>query len=423
MRSSRTLAALQVGWETLRVNPLRTILSTLGIVMGVASLVAVLAIGDGVERFVRDQIEETTDLQSIAVVPRLFDEVDGVQLRRSGGYPVFTLADGDGLAAALGDAATVVPQTQGQARLGVPELPKPKMAMVFASAPAALGGRPLAAGRLFTETELRDSARVAVVGAGVAALLAGADTAAAGSAAARALGREVTLEGTPFRVVGVFAARATAEPVARVAVPFTRAGEAMAPPVAPRAPALMVRARRAEQVAAVKRDVERWAAARHGGRWREQVRVDAYSPQRLRQAEQGILVFKLAMGSFAAISLLVGGIGIMNVLLASVLERTREIGIRKAAGARHRDILLQFLSESVAIAGAGAVLGAALGLAGAFGVTALMRHFSAARIHAAFTWPSLLLAAGVSVLVGLAFGTYPALRAARLSPIDAIRHE
>ena len=129
----------------------------------------------------------------------------------------------------------------------------------------------------------------------------------------------------------------------------------------------------------------------------------------------------MVMGAFAGISLVVGGLGIMNVLLAAVTERTREIGIRKAAGARQRDILIQFLAESVAITGAGSVLGVVLG--GAFAITAVIRSASDAPIYAAATWQTVGVAAIISVVVGLAFGTFPALRAARLSPIDAIRHE
>jgi putative ABC transport system permease protein len=147
------------------------------------------------------------------------------------------------------------------------------------------------------------------------------------------------------------------------------------------------------------------------------------SRSRAAQLRQGILAFKLVMGSITGISILVGGIGIMNILLASVAERTREIGIRKAVGARRRDVMAQFLAESVAISGVGSLIGVVLGLAGAFGITAAIRTLTEARLHAAFTWGTVLVAAVVAIVVGVVFGTYPARRAARLSPIDAIRHE
>ncbi|HEU4699233.1 MAG TPA: ABC transporter permease, partial [Gemmatimonadales bacterium] len=317
MRPAPLLAAMRVGLDTLRANPLRTLLSVLGVIMGVASLVAVLAIGDGVERFARDQIEQTTDLQTIALQPRVFEEVDGMRLPRKGGYPVFTLADRDALAAALGPAAGVAPLVQGLARLTIPGDTTPRSAAVLGTGPAALARARLAAGRFFTESELRDSARVAVISAGLAARLGGAAT---------ALGREITLEGTPFRVIGVVEATGK-EQAARVAVPFTRATSAMVPPDGPRPPALMVRAARVESVQVVRAGVERWTAQRYGARWADQVRIEVSGGGRLEQAQQGILVFKLVMGAFAAIALLVGGIGIMNVLVASVIERTREIGI------------------------------------------------------------------------------------------------
>jgi len=113
----------------------------------------------------------------------------------------------------------------------------------------------------------------------------------------------------------------------------------------------------------------------------------------------------------------------MNVLLASVTERTREIGVRKAVGARRHDIMLQFLAESIAIAGVGSLLGVMLGMAGAFASTAIIRMASEAPLQAAFTWSTMLVAVGAAVLVGLVFGTYPARSAARLSVIEAIRHE
>ena len=136
-----------------------------------------------------------------------------------------------------------------------------------------------------------------------------------------------------------------------------------------------------------------------------------------------MLLFRLLMAAITGISLVVGGIGIMNVLLASVAERTREIGIRKAVGARRRDILLQFLAESVTITGVGSAFGTALGLGAAYAITAVMRAQTQAIIYAATTAQTLAISALMAVLVGVAFGCYPALRAARLAPIDAIHME
>ena len=113
----------------------------------------------------------------------------------------------------------------------------------------------------------------------------------------------------------------------------------------------------------------------------------------------------------------------MNVLLASVLERTREIGVRRAVGARRRDIVAQFLAESIAIAATGGLLGLALGLGGAFAFTAVMRARSAALIYAAVTPPTIVASLGAALVTGVVFGLYPAFRAARLPPVDAIRSE
>jgi putative ABC transport system permease protein len=131
----------------------------------------------------------------------------------------------------------------------------------------------------------------------------------------------------------------------------------------------------------------------------------------------------MLMGAFTAISLVVGGIGIMNVLLASVVERTREIGVRRATGARRRDIVVQFLAESVVISLAGAVLGAVLGMGAAFATTAIMRAQTSAPVYAAATWQTLVVSMAAAIVVGLVFGIYPAFKAARLSPIDAMRYE
>jgi putative ABC transport system permease protein len=137
----------------------------------------------------------------------------------------------------------------------------------------------------------------------------------------------------------------------------------------------------------------------------------------LKRAERTKQIFNIVLGSIAAISLLVGGIGIMNIMLASVTERTREIGIRRALGARRRDIVVQFLVETVMLSGAGGVLGVALGVSIPLVVSQV------AGMKTIVTAWSPLVAFTISALVGIVFGIYPALRAARMDPVEALRHE
>jgi putative ABC transport system permease protein len=139
--------------------------------------------------------------------------------------------------------------------------------------------------------------------------------------------------------------------------------------------------------------------------------------QLLEQAKQTQRIFSIVLGSIAAISLLVGGIGIMNITLATVMERTREIGIRRAMGAKKVDIVAQFLSETVLLAAFGGGLGIAFGILGPY----LVRHFT--EMSTVVTAWSLILAFSISAIVGLAFGIYPAYRAANMDPIEALRHE
>ena len=413
-------SSVRVGFQTLRSNPLRTVLSTLGVIMGVASLVAVLAIGDGAEAFARDQIARTTDLQTIVVMPTTGEMIDGIRVPRAT-YPIFTLADADTLARRLTQPASVSIVVTGSAlldsaRLGSAPGSKPRAASVVGTVPAAEERLrlDLAGGRFFGDAEVRSGARVAVVTTALAKV--------AGEGIG--VGDSIRLQEDAFEIIGIVAPPEKRETEQLTAyVPITAADQAMAPPAAPRAPMLVVRAADVRDVQALRAGVEGWAEGRFGGEWKSRLSVGASEGLRLDQAQQGILIFKMVMGAFAGISLIVGGIGIMNVLLAAVTERTREIGIRKATGARQRDILVQFLAESVAITGVGSVIGAALGLAGAFAVAAVIRRASEAQLYAGFSWGTLAVAALVSIVTGLAFGSYPALRASRLSPIEAIRHE
>ena len=361
--------SIRLALQTLRANPLRTALSTLGIVMGAASLSAVLALGDGAEAFARRRLE-AEGLQTVQIAARTADQIDGVRVPRA---QVVRLGPGDAaaLAAAVGPRVGLTLSRRGVIRwreASGTDWAATAHALVVLGPDAA---PPLAGGRALGAGDAGPEARVAVVSSSVARTLA--------PAAADAVGRDLVLGAQRLRVVGVLAPAEGRDPP-RVQVPDavfdTLPLFGVSEP-----PMIVLRAASVEGAEALRATVDAWASRRHG----DGLTVSAFGAARLRQAAQGILIFKLLMGSFTAIALLVGGIGIMNVLLASVLERTREIGVRRAVGARRGDVVRQLLAESVAIALTGSLVGLALGLGGAFVFTALMRARTEALIYAAVT--------------------------------------
>jgi putative ABC transport system permease protein len=408
-------ASLSIGIDALRANPLRAILSTVGVIIGVAALVGVLSLGDGMERTAREQLANSTDFQTLSVNPRTSEQINGEF------FPMrdttwLTLADLSAMRSMPGVSAAVL-MLQRRAELHREGGQPRRMVAVTATVPAyeTVARERLAAGRFLSGADVDSGTAVTVISRALAReVLSGVPT---DSVAAKAVGQLVTLGAEQFRIIGVLDTDAEARALSAI-VPLPVMDSATG---IPRAMALL-RAERIEDVASV----ESALRAHFAGRSPDTVqRVDVGSYRgRAQQTAQAILIFKLLMGAVTGISLLVGGIGIMNVLLASVTERTREIGIRKAAGARRRDILLQFLAESVAITGLGAVLGVTLGLALSFVATGIIRSLADAPfIRSSASWSTVVAAALSSVIIGLAFGTYPARRAARLSPIEAIRHE
>jgi putative ABC transport system permease protein len=404
--------AFAVSVSTLRANPLRTFLSTLGIVIGVASLVAVLSLGDGMEQYFRSQVGQTTDLQAIGLTARRTREVDGVAIPLE--QPVsLTMADAVSLRAAMGPLAGVG-VTAAEVAIGTVDGTQRAVRLIATMAPLLqTQGVTVSSGRLFATAE--DSASIVILSPRAARELAGRGR------PPLAMGDSVTLGAVRLAVVGILAPPQSGEDRITAVVPAGIAPRVI-PAAVPWSPSIVVLARRVEGVPPARAATERWLAGRYGPAWKNRVTV-ANRSERVAQAQQAMLLFKLFMGAITGISLLVGGIGVMNVLLAAVAERTREIGIRRAVGAARRHILAQFLAESVTISGVGSLAGIVLGLAGAYGITAAIRANSKAEMYAGVSLSTVLVAVLATVTVGLAFGLYPALLASRLSPIDAIRHE
>lgn len=408
--------SVSVGFETLRTNPLRTILSTLGIVIGVAALVAVLSVGDGMERLAREQIGRTTDLQRIAVTPKAFRIIDGTPFPQPN--PVkFSAADAVSLRQLVGDSAAVNMIIGGSALVttAIDTTPHPAQVIGMLRADQPLVDSLLLAGRLFSVAEGESGARVVIVSYRLA------NDEARGRPVPSVVGDTLLFQGQPRQVIGILKAEEN-ERARRAFMPAAAVSGAVVNGPFDRPASLTITASTLESVAPTRSRIERWSATQYGPGWKDRVSVVS-DEARLAQANKALLLFKLFMGALMSISLIVGGIGIMNVLLSSVIERTREIGIRKAAGAAQRHILWQFLCESVAITGVGSVIGLVLGVSAAFAITAIMRHVANAPVRAWLSPSTVVTAIGASVAIGLLFGLYPALRAARLSPIDAIHHE
>lgn len=411
-------ANIRVGVDALRIHPLRTILSVLGIVIGSASLVATMAVSDGVMGFARGQVEAETSVQVIAISSKTSDYRDGQWVAITD-YPVFTMADVadarrgiDGVGAVTmvlsGSAPTRYRGSQHQTAISLGTADLPDFVKVN-----------LGAGRFFSSAEAAHNAPVVVLNYALAREL------SPGRDPFGMVGEDVVVRGRVRRVVGVQAKNEFDEPDNpdfSMFAPIRAATALLDPPRSGKfTPTLQLKAPTVESVQALRAAATDWLARRYV-RWPDRVRV-VVGAERLAKVNQAFLLAKLFLGALVGISLVVGGVGIMNTLLASVTERTREIGIRKAVGARGADIRTQFLAESVSIAVAGTGVGLMLGLLLAMAITAGFRFFVGAPVYPVLSLGTLVLAIVSSSFVGLVFGTYPARRAAELPVIAAIAHE
>ena len=412
MRTSY-LESLRVGFDSLRIHPLRTVLSTSGIVIGVLALVATLSITDGVDVWSRQLIERESSVQDIVVSTRTSIERDGLSFRVHNA-PVFILEDWSSARKAVPNVSTALLTVSGSANISASR--RRRLVRLTASTPNLpdFGGLDILAGRFYSDVDVQHGNDVIVLGNRLANEL------AMPRDGQWLVGHTIRVGPTRREVIGVL----TPRPGETDLVAFIPIGRR--PGFADFAderltPVLRLKASSVEAVPEARDATIDWLAQRFPGQ-RETLQIDV-GLERLERTAQAILLTKLIFGLLIALMLAIGGIGVMNVLLASVAERTREIGIRKAIGARSRDVLLHFLAESVTVATVGSAIGAVLGVGVAVGATAVFRQLTEASIYPVFTATTMELVVVTAIVVGIAFGTYPARVAARLSPIDAIQRE
>jgi len=397
--------------RTLRGNLLHTLLSTLGIVIGVAALIAILALGDGMEQYGREQVSSTTDLSTIMIIPNTKEEVDGMNMEKEDAV-TFSLEDANDLSTQVNGSADVMLQCDFRAYLQLVGDTLRKPAQIIATLPRPLTEKQeIAFGQVFTATEMNARDSVVVLNHLLAMRF------APDSNLAGLIGQKLYLDGRQLRILGVLKAQEKENmPMAFMPIFILNQAE-----LKKNTPDMAVVAHKVEDVSQLKARTEQWLDSRFkGGKTQFRVFTNDF---RLEQLRKAILVFKIVMGMIVGIAILVGGIGVMNVLLMSVTERTREIGVRKALGAKRKTIAMQFLAESLAVSLLGCLFGMLLGMLFMMAAVPLIKHFTEVDFRIAFEPASFMVVVLVAIMIGIIFGTYPAWKASRLSPVDAIRHE
>lgn len=389
--------AVRMAFRSLRANIFRTFLTLLGILIGVASVVAMLAIGQGAQQDIIDRIT-SMGVNMLSIYP---------SGRRGENAGSLTQEDADAIALEVPNVEGTLPEISGGATLRAGSFDVTTTVTATSASLPETRSWPLAQGVFFTDEDSESYTPVAVLGSTVHAALF--------PQVGDALGEYVLIQNVPFQVIGIMTTKGSSGFGGRdqddvVFVPLKAGGMRLFGRQYLRS--LTVAVEDPDFINETETAVTELLVARHGV---QDFRV-RNSAELLESRSESQQTFTVLLGSVAAISLLVGGIGVMNIMLVSVSERTREIGIRMATGARQNDILLQFLSEAFVVSAVGGVLGILLGV----GVGYLFQSSGTLVIFSA--WP-MLLAFGCAVATGLIFGFAPARKAAKLDPVVALASE
>ncbi|HQF38397.1 MAG TPA: ABC transporter permease [Opitutaceae bacterium] len=395
----------KVALRALRRNKMRSLLTALGLIIGVAAVIAMQSIGNGAKSQIEAQIASLGQ-NVITVFPGNF--TSGGMRSGWGGASSLTVEDAEAIAREIPGAIAVSCESRSREQVLANGLNW--NTQVQGESPDYLQIRawPCATGGTFSEQDVRSMAKVAVIGRTVAdQLFPNQDP----------LGQTLRIRNIPFKIVGVLSAKGFnlfgQDQDDVVLVPYSSHMKRVARRT--NLGSILVQAASAEQIETVQQQINDLLSQRRNGREPDfTVRNQVEFAQMATATSKTMTVLLLVA---AIVSLVVGGIGIMNIMLVSVTERTREIGTRLAVGAHGRDVLVQFLLESVVLSGCGGAIGIGVGIV----ASRLITHFMGWPVIVPPVW--ILISFGISTLVGVFFGYYPARKAAQLDPIEALRFE
>jgi putative ABC transport system permease protein len=403
------LETAQIALRGLRANRLRSALTTLGIVIGVAAVIILVALGNGIQAGFNDVFGSLAT--QITVTPTQGSAPSGGRARDLTDADLDALQDSSKASA----VESVTPVVGGTGLLQLVGGGQYRTSITGTTADyLEVNDRKLQVGRNFDQSEVRTKAKVVILGPSPVAELFNGN-------AASALGREIRIGRTIFRVIGVAAVSGQQDDVAIMPLGAARSyllggGD--------RLNSMIARADSVQNVPAAVDQITTVLSDRHGIRQPAERDFNVQALQNLLdQSSQFLTFLTLFTGAVAGISLVVGSIGVANIMLVTVTERTREIGIRKAIGARRRVILQQFLLESMFLSGLGGLVGILIGVGTSLAGAAILPQLVPDFPPPAVSVGSVVLSFSISLLIGLVAGGYPANRAARLRPIEALRYQ